>query len=205
MTSAPGATPTGAPSARLRPPTPAMRCATPSTGSSPRANPTAAATTARPPATGGPTRRWRWPATPSGDRPEAALPAVAELVEILAEIEVDLLDDVDHQLLKVLGRQPEPLADRAQLGVLGEVDLAVRGVDRRDELDQTLLQLLGIAGERCQGLGAVELLGVELVDPEIEVHRQRLHIEDLPEETLDRHLLLAFQVVVREGGVHEQV
>ena len=43
---------------------------------------------------------------------------------------IDLLDDVDHQLLKLLRRQAQPLADRAQLRVLGEVDLAVRGVDR---------------------------------------------------------------------------
>ena len=51
----------------------------------------------------------------------------------------------------------------------------------------------------------IELLRIELVDPEVEVHRQRLHVEDLAQEALDRHLLLALEVIVGVGGVHQQI
>jgi hypothetical protein len=89
--------------------------------------------------------------------------------------------------------------------VLGEVDLAVRGVDRRDQLQQPLLQLGGIGRERLDRRAAIERLRVELVDAERQIHRQGRHLEDAGQQALDRLRLLALQPVVGVGRFHQQI
>src|SRR5215471_638 len=94
----------------------------------------------------------------------AARSAVADAVQIVAEI--DLLDDVDDKVLEGVGRQAQRFADRAQVSVLGKVDLAVGRVDDGEQLEQPLLHVGGIARECPRGRAAIETLRVELVDAE---------------------------------------
>ena len=129
--------------------------------------------------------------------------AVAQAIEVVAE--VDLLDDVDHQFLEALRGQAQRLAHRAQVRVLGEVDLAVGGVHGGDQLQQPLLQRGRVGGERLGRDATIEALRVELVDVEGEIHRQAGHFQDAAEQALDRVLLLAVQPVVGVGGLHQQV
>jgi hypothetical protein len=89
--------------------------------------------------------------------------------------------------------------------VLGEVDLAVGGMNRRHQLQQAPLDLMGIGQERGHGRRPIEARRIELVDPKVDVHRQRRQVQDLAQQTLDHRLLFALQAIVGIGGVHEQV
>ena len=74
--------------------------------------------------------------------------------------------------LKLSGRQAQRLAHRAQVRVLGEVDLAVSGVHGGDQLQQALLERGRVGGERLVARHD-RSPRVELVDVEGDVHRQR--------------------------------
>ena len=155
---------------------------------------------------GAPAHRGRAPPRGRGARERrsvARLVAVAQAREILAEL--DLLDHGDDHVVVALGRQAERLAHAPELLVLGELDLAVGGVDARAELEQAALDGERLVREGGGGRRQVEALGRELLDAEVEVHGQRGRLEDLAQQALDGRLLLALERLVGVGGVHEEV
>src|SRR5262249_30187826 len=109
-----------------------------------------------PPPRRGPRRRGPGPAPaprpagawrPAGRRRAGV--SITQTIEVLAEI--NFFDHGEHHVGVALGREAERVPDAAELLVLGEVDLAVGGVDDGAELEQPTLDRGRLVGERGGG------------------------------------------------------